>query len=36
MGDSGIIAVAWCVVISAVGYLWSRRLYERLPARPAG
>jgi ABC-2 type transport system permease protein len=36
MGDSGIIAVAWCVVISVVGYLWSRRLYERLPARPAG
>jgi ABC-2 type transport system permease protein len=36
MGDSGIIAIAWCVGISALGYVWSLRLYERLPARPAG
>jgi ABC-2 type transport system permease protein len=36
MGDSGIVAVAWCVGISVVGYLWSVRLYKRLPARPAG
>ena len=36
IGDSAIVAVAWCVGISVLGYLWSRRLYERLPARPAG
>jgi ABC-2 type transport system permease protein len=34
IGDSGWLAVAWCLVISAVGYLWARRLYERLPVRP--
>ena len=35
IGNSGVLAVAWCVGISVVGYLWSRRLYERTPARPA-
>lgn len=33
IGNNGVLAVAWCVVLSAVGYLWSLRLYERLPAR---
>lgn len=28
------VAVAWCVVISVAGYLWARRLYERVPVRP--
>ena len=32
IGDSGVIAVAWCVVISIVGYLWARRLYDRSPS----
>jgi ABC-2 type transport system permease protein len=32
IGDSGIVAVGWCVVISVVGYVWARRLYERNPA----
>jgi ABC-2 type transport system permease protein len=32
IGDSGVIAVAWCVAISLVGFLWARRLYERDPA----
>jgi ABC-2 type transport system permease protein len=32
LGDSGWIAVAWCVAITLVGFLWSRRLYERDPA----
>ena len=32
IGDSGIIAVAWCVAISILGFLWARRLYEREPA----
>ncbi len=36
IGDSGWLAVAWCLVISAVGYLWARRLYERVPARTGG
>jgi ABC-2 type transport system permease protein len=29
IGDSGVLAVAWCLVISALGYLWARRLYDR-------
>ena len=32
IGDSGVLAVGWCVAISLVGYLWARRLYERNPA----
>ncbi len=36
LGDSGLVAVAWCLVISAGGYLWARRLYERVPVRPGG
>ena len=35
VGDTGPVAVAWCVVITVVGYLWARRLYERVPARAA-
>jgi ABC-2 type transport system permease protein len=31
---SAVVAVAWCVVISAASYLWALRLYERLPTRP--
>ena len=31
-GDAPV-AVAWCVVIGVAGYLWSRRLYERVPVR---
>ncbi len=32
IGDSGVVAVGWCVGISIVGYLWARRLYDREPA----
>ena len=32
VGSTGIVAVAWCLVLTATGYLWSRRLYERIPA----
>ena len=35
LGSNGIVAVAWCVLISVAGYVWSRRLYERVPATPA-
>jgi len=30
---TGPLAVAWCVAITIVGYLWARRLYDRDPAR---
>ncbi len=30
IGHSGVIAVAWCAGIALVGYLWSRRLFNRL------
>ena len=36
IGSSGVLAVAWCVGLSVVGYLWARRLYDRNAARPAG
>jgi ABC-2 type transport system permease protein len=32
IGDSGVIAVAWCLAISVFGFLWARKLYERDPA----
>ena len=32
IGTSGLVAVAWCVGISIVGYVWARRLYDRNPA----
>jgi ABC-2 type transport system permease protein len=31
IGNSGIIAVAWCVGIALVGYLWAKKLYNRDP-----
>jgi ABC-2 type transport system permease protein len=30
----GPLAVAWCLVLAVAGYLWARRLYERVPVRP--
>ena len=33
IGNSAILAVAWCAGISAFGYIWARRSYERRPAR---
>jgi ABC-2 type transport system permease protein len=33
IGDNAVRATAWCVVISAACYLWSRRLYNRDAAR---
>jgi ABC-2 type transport system permease protein len=29
IGSNAILAVAWCAVIAAVGYLWARSLYDR-------
>jgi ABC-2 type transport system permease protein len=34
IGNSSVLAVGWCLVISVLGYLWARKLYER-PPRPA-
>ncbi len=31
IGSSGVVAVAWCVAISVLGYIWARRLYDREP-----
>ena len=33
IGNSGVLAVMWCLGISVAGYLWARRLYERDRAR---
>jgi ABC-2 type transport system permease protein len=33
IGSTGLIAVAWCVGITVVGYFWAKRLYDRDPAR---
>ena len=27
------LAIGWCVLISLLGYLWSRRLFLRVPAK---
>jgi ABC-2 type transport system permease protein len=32
IGNDGIVSVAWCVAITAFGYLAARRLYDRDPA----
>ncbi len=29
VGDSAVWAVGWCVVLTVVGYLWSKRLYAK-------
>jgi ABC-2 type transport system permease protein len=33
VGGQGVVAVAWCVAITLVGYLWAQKLYDRDPAR---
>jgi ABC-2 type transport system permease protein len=33
VGGSGVLAVAWCLAITAVSFLWARRLYNRDPIR---
>lgn len=33
VGNSGIIAVAWCVGLALAGYLWARALFRREPSR---
>jgi ABC-2 type transport system permease protein len=31
MGNSALIAVAWCAAITVVCYLWAKRLFNRDP-----
>lgn len=33
IGNNGVLAVAWCVVLTIVGYTWSRSLFNRDPSR---
>jgi ABC-2 type transport system permease protein len=33
VGSTAAVAVAWCVGLTAVGYLWARARYNRIPAR---
>lgn len=33
IGHSGTLAVAWCLGLTVVGYLWARAAYERRPAK---
>jgi ABC-2 type transport system permease protein len=33
IGNSALLAVAWCVVLALVGYLWARAVYNRNPVR---
>lgn len=33
IGDSAMLAVGWCIVITLVGFFWARALYNRDPAR---
>jgi ABC-2 type transport system permease protein len=33
IGNSAVIAVAWCAGIALVSYLWARKLYNRDPVR---
>jgi ABC-2 type transport system permease protein len=33
IGNSAILAIAWCVALSLVGYLLARAVYNRDPVR---
>ncbi|BEL03725.1 ABC transporter permease [Actinoplanes sichuanensis] len=33
IGDSAVIALAWCAVISALSYVWAKRKYNKRAAR---
>jgi ABC-2 type transport system permease protein len=33
IGNDGLLAVIWCIVIAATGYVWAKRLYNRDPSR---
>jgi ABC-2 type transport system permease protein len=33
IGSSGVLALGWCVVLTAIGYAWSKRLYTKVQDR---
>ena len=33
IGNSAVLAIAWCAGIALVGYLWARALFNRDPAQ---
>jgi ABC-2 type transport system permease protein len=33
IGNNAWFAVAWCVALTVVGYVWAKRLYNRDPSR---
>jgi ABC-2 type transport system permease protein len=33
IGNSAVLAVAWCVGLALIGYLWARAIYNRNPVR---
>ena len=33
IGDSAVLAVAWCAVLALAGYLWARAVYNRGPVQ---
>jgi ABC-2 type transport system permease protein len=33
IGNSALLAVAWCAIIALTGYIWAMRLYDRGPSR---
>jgi len=36
IGNSAMLAIAWCIAITLVGYLWARKLYNRDPGPTVG
>jgi ABC-2 type transport system permease protein len=36
IGNSAMLAIAWCAAITLVGYLWARKLYNRDPGPTVG
>ena len=33
LGETAVIAVAWCAAIALAGYIWARVSFERRPSR---
>jgi ABC-2 type transport system permease protein len=33
IGHSGLLALGWCAALTAIGYLWSKRLYTKVQDR---
>jgi ABC-2 type transport system permease protein len=33
IGDNAVLAIAWCLAIGVLGYVWARSRYNGLPSR---